>query len=140
MTDLVVVCVTSEATPACFSCQLCDYRTRTQQNLTVHLRKHTGDAPYVCYLCQAAFKMKSDLTRHMRVHSGERPHKCAHCDYACALKSTRAVQTYLLYSGARLPDINQFRSHLSTFTHFTFPQLGNSKKVTKFLHLPVLKT
>ena len=79
--------VTSECCVFIRSCQICDYSARTQQNLRLHLRKHTGDTPYVCYVCKSAFRVKSDLTRHMRVHSGEKPFKCQDCTFACSLKS-----------------------------------------------------
>lgn len=69
-------------------CQLCPYKAKDPSQLTVHLRTHTGDCPFVCTFdeCSSSFKTKSDLTRHIRIHTGERPFRCQLCRYRCAIK------------------------------------------------------
>ena len=81
----------------CCSCQICEYTCRNSSQLTLHIRTHTGDAPYACYICGYSFKIKSDLTRHMRIHSGEKPFKCKFCDYRCSIKSKFVSPNFIIH-------------------------------------------
>jgi hypothetical protein len=65
---------------------MCPYASRNSSQLIVHLRSHTGDAPFQCHICPSKFKINSDLKRHMRTHTGEKPFGCDLCDYKCAVK------------------------------------------------------
>ncbi|CAB4064165.1 unnamed protein product [Lepeophtheirus salmonis] len=50
-----------------FACQLCPYKAKDSSQLTVHLRSHTGDSPFICPHegCASSFKTNSDLKRHV---------------------------------------------------------------------------
>jgi len=77
-------------------CQICPYRSKDSSQLTVHLRSHTGDSPFVCPYesCSTSFKTNSDLKRHIRIHTGEKPFKCPYCNYRCAIKCKFQWKSY----------------------------------------------
>ncbi|XP_066508672.1 ras-responsive element-binding protein 1-like [Hoplias malabaricus] len=49
-------------------CNVCSKRFWSLQDLTRHMRSHTGERPYKCQTCERTFTLKHSLVRHQRVH------------------------------------------------------------------------
>ncbi|KAJ8956126.1 hypothetical protein NQ318_016581 [Aromia moschata] len=61
-----------------YKCSYCDKRTTTRFHLVVHERTHTGEKPHVCSMCGKRFSQSSVLNTHMKLHTG-RPEQCSIC-------------------------------------------------------------
>ncbi|KAK7896551.1 hypothetical protein WMY93_021876 [Mugilogobius chulae] len=60
-------------------CTICEVRFTRQDKLKIHMRKHTGERPYICLHCNSKFVHNYDLKNHLRIHTGVRPYQCEHC-------------------------------------------------------------
>ncbi|XP_029698577.1 ras-responsive element-binding protein 1 isoform X2 [Takifugu rubripes] len=49
-------------------CSVCGKRFWSLQDLTRHMRSHTGERPYKCQTCERTFTLKHSLVRHQRIH------------------------------------------------------------------------
>jgi insecticidal toxin complex protein TccC len=58
------------------SCPTCSKAFKRPDQLTTHMRMHTGEKSFACKDCGKAFALSSDLTRHRRTHTGEKPFHC----------------------------------------------------------------
>ncbi|XP_039762717.1 gastrula zinc finger protein XlCGF8.2DB-like isoform X3 [Pararge aegeria] len=67
-------------TVTALACDFCEYKCKHQSVLAMHLRRHTGEKPFICDYCGAKFTRKHDLTSHIRRHTGEKPFRCGRCN------------------------------------------------------------
>ncbi|XP_068587811.1 early growth response protein 1-like [Cebidichthys violaceus] len=57
----------------------CERRFSRSDELTRHVRVHTGQRPFHCRICMRSFSRSDHLTTHIRTHTGEKPFACAEC-------------------------------------------------------------
>ncbi|KAM6983428.1 early growth response protein 1-like [Tautogolabrus adspersus] len=57
----------------------CDRRFSRSDELTRHVRVHTGQKPFQCRICMRSFSRSDHLTTHIRTHTGEKPFSCGEC-------------------------------------------------------------
>uniref|UniRef100_A0A8C5N9D3 Early growth response 2 n=1 Tax=Gouania willdenowi TaxID=441366 RepID=A0A8C5N9D3_GOUWI len=57
----------------------CDRRFSRSDELSRHVRIHTGQKPFQCHMCLRSFGRSDHLTTHVRTHTGEKPFSCEQC-------------------------------------------------------------
>ena len=108
-----------------FSCAECGFSSRYKHNLTVHMRKHTGQRPYKCDKCKYSAAQGGNLATHLKTHSNERNFKCdtylsplGSKDYIEKDKLLPNSEIYILYQNFipkeyKQVNVKSFISHLS---------------------------
>uniref|UniRef100_A0A3Q3WUV8 C2H2-type domain-containing protein n=1 Tax=Mola mola TaxID=94237 RepID=A0A3Q3WUV8_MOLML len=71
----------------------CDRRFSRSDELTRHVRMHTGQKPFQCRICMRSFSRSDHLTTHIRTHTGEKPFACGECGRKFARSDERKRHT-----------------------------------------------
>lgn len=74
-----------------FPCTECDKTFTYQGHLVIHMRKHTGERPYVCPICKMGFVQLCNMKTHAKTHTGERPYVCKICNKGFIQKNNMLV-------------------------------------------------
>ncbi|XP_077469692.1 early growth response protein 2b-like [Stigmatopora argus] len=69
--------------------QSCERRFSRSDELSRHLRIHTGHKPFQCRICARAFGRSDHLATHVRTHTGEKPFSCDTCGRSFARSDER---------------------------------------------------
>ncbi|GFN91412.1 Zinc finger protein 99-like [Plakobranchus ocellatus] len=74
-----------------FTCMFCNYHSKDQKTLKLHLTKHSDARPYMCDLCPKAYKRLADLKVHIeKIHEAKPIHRCH--EEGCSFATSKILE------------------------------------------------
>ena len=74
-----------------YTCFVCLNTFTSRNNMTRHIRIHSGTKPYSCPRCPERFTRKDDVKRHILRHDYNKQFRCALCNMGYTEKTTMKV-------------------------------------------------
>ncbi|XP_050067396.1 zinc finger protein 431-like [Anopheles maculipalpis] len=84
-----------------YECQLCSKTYKQGNELKEHLLTHSREKHFKCTECSKQFSSRNGLYVHLKVHRGEKPHACPHCDKRFTTSSERISHVRHVHSAQK---------------------------------------